>query len=122
MQNQQREIYRQLAASLRSVKAHATAATVMPLSIVCFLYGILHAVGPGHGKSIISAYLVANERAVRRGILLSFCASLAQAVSAIALVSSVTGLLRDADVAAEASLGVMTIASAGLIAAPWVPG
>ena len=117
VQNQQREIYRQLAASLRSVKAHATVATVMPLSIVCFLYGILHAVGPGHGKSIISAYLVANERAVRRGILLSFCASLAQAVSAIALVSCLTGLLRGTDVTAEASLGVMTIASAGLIAA-----
>ena len=117
VQNQQREIYRQLAASLRSVKAHGTAATVMSLSFVCFLYGSLHAVGPGHGKSIISAYLVANERAVRRGILLSFCASLAQAVSAIALVSCLTGLLRGIDVTAEASLGVMTIASAGLIAA-----
>ena len=51
-----------------------------------FLYGILHAVGPGHGKTIISSYVVANEETVRRGVIISFIAAALQALTAIALV------------------------------------
>jgi nickel/cobalt exporter len=29
-------------------------------------------VGPGHGKTIISSYVVANEETVRRGVIISF--------------------------------------------------
>lgn len=116
-QDEQRGLYRRLAAGLRSVKTQATTATVLTLSTACFVYGILHAIGPGHGKSVISAYLVADERTVRRGILLSFLASLSQAVTAIALVSSLVGLLRGSGITTEASLGVLTAASGGFIAA-----
>src|SRR5262245_13494568 len=46
----------------------------------------LHAVGPGHGKTIISSYVVANEETVRRGVIISFIAAGLQALTAIALV------------------------------------
>jgi nickel/cobalt transporter (NicO) family protein len=100
-QNAQRELYRRLAAELRLVKAQATAAAIVTLSSVCFLYGVFHAIGPGHGKSVISAYLVANERTVKRGILLSFLAALSQAVTAIALVSCLISLLRGSGITEE---------------------
>lgn len=116
-QNEQREFYRQLAAGLRSIKAQATAATIVTFGGVCFLYGILHAIGPGHGKSVISAYLVANERTVRRGILLSFLAALSQAVTAIAVVSCLISLLKGTGITTDASLGLLTAASGGFIAA-----
>ncbi|UXM93859.1 nickel/cobalt transporter [Bartonella sp. HY329] len=51
-----------------------------------FVYGILHAAGPGHGKAVISSYLVANDASLKRGIILSFFSSILQAVSAIFLV------------------------------------
>ena len=116
-QTEQREFYRRLAAGLLSVKAQATVAAIVTLSIVCFLYGILHAIGPGHGKSVISAYLLANERMVKRGILLSFLASLSQAVTAIALVFCLASLLTGTGMTMDASLGVLTPVSGGLIAA-----
>ena len=53
---------------------------------VSFIYGVVHAVGPGHGKTIISSYVVANEETVRRGVIISFIAAALQALSAIALV------------------------------------
>jgi uncharacterized low-complexity protein len=39
------------------------------------LYGVLHAAGPGHGKAVVSAWLLANERQLRRGVLISFMAA-----------------------------------------------
>ena len=45
-----------------------------------FAYGIFHAAGPGHGKAVISSYMLANEVALRRGILLSFVSAFLQAL------------------------------------------
>ena len=42
--------------------------------------------GPGHGKAVISSYMLANERAMQRGMVLSTLAALLQAIVAIALV------------------------------------
>jgi len=60
----------------------------LTLGGLSFLYGVLHAVGPGHGKAVIGTYAVANLRQVRRAVVLSFGAGLVQALSAIALVSA----------------------------------
>ena len=43
--------------------------------------------GPGHGKTIISSYVVANEETVRRGVMISFIAAGMQAFTAVALVA-----------------------------------
>lgn len=51
-----------------------------------FLYGVFHAAGPGHGKAVISAYLLADGSTIPRGIALSAAAAIAQAFTAIALV------------------------------------
>ncbi|ACB93740.1 nickel/cobalt transporter [Beijerinckia indica] len=77
--------YQRLTAALRASRTDGgAAATLIALS---FAYGIFHAAGPGHGKAVISAYLLANEKMVRRGLVLSFCAALLQAGVAIALVT-----------------------------------
>jgi nickel/cobalt exporter len=54
------------------------------LVAVSFLYGVFHAAGPGHGKAVISSYVLANGATVRRGITLSFLAAIVQAITAAA--------------------------------------
>jgi nickel/cobalt exporter len=80
----QAEFYRQFSGLIRASKADGTAAwSLMGLS---FLYGIFHAAGPGHGKAVISSYLVANEETWRRGVVLSFLSAIMQAIVAVAVV------------------------------------
>lgn len=59
-----------------------------------FLYGLVHAAGPGHGKMVISSYIIADGRGLRRGIALSIAAALLQACVAIALVAVMALVLR----------------------------
>ncbi|MGV1013495.1 MAG: nickel/cobalt transporter [Methyloceanibacter sp.] len=86
MQTQQR-LHRELAASVKRLKDGNTLAAALALAGLSFIYGILHAVGPGHGKAIISSYVIANEETVRRGVMVSFMAAGLQAVTAVVLVS-----------------------------------
>ena len=65
-------------------------ATVLGLA---FAYGLFHAAGPGHGKAVIASYMLANEQALRRGLVLSALAALWQALVAIALVGVAAALL-----------------------------
>ncbi|MGA7015306.1 MAG: nickel transporter, partial [Pseudolabrys sp.] len=60
---------------------------------ISFLYGIFHAAGPGHGKAVISSYLVANDETWRRGIVLSFASAMLQAFTAVAIVGIAAALL-----------------------------
>ncbi|WCS27533.1 nickel/cobalt transporter [Methylobacterium sp. NMS14P] len=57
-----------------------------PLIGLAFAYGVFHAAGPGHGKAVIAGYILAGERALRRGAALSVCAALLQACVAGAIV------------------------------------
>ena len=78
----QAEFYRMLSGAIRAAKADGTAA--WGLMGISFAYGIFHAAGPGHGKAVISSYLVANNETWRRGIALSFASAVLQSFTAIA--------------------------------------
>lgn len=63
------------------------------LAAFSFIYGVLHAVGPGHGKTVVSSYVLANAKTLRRGVLIAFMAGFFQAMSAIVIVSVMALLL-----------------------------
>jgi ABC-type nickel/cobalt efflux system permease component RcnA len=75
---------------LRAARSDGSA--VWGLLGLAFLYGIFHAAGPGHGKAVISAYVVANRETWRRGVVLSFASALLQGVVAVAFVGTAAWL------------------------------
>lgn len=81
---EQARFYRALAERVRAAKADGSA--TIGLVWLSFLYGVFHAAGPGHGKAVISSYLLADGSTIPRGIALSVLSALAQAATAIALV------------------------------------
>src|SRR3954453_14567797 len=80
----QAEFYRMLSGTIRQAKTDGSA--VWLLMGISFLYGIFHAAGPGHGKAVISSYLVANDETWKRGITLSFASAFVQALVAVVVV------------------------------------
>jgi ABC-type nickel/cobalt efflux system permease component RcnA len=83
----QQQFFRQMGDALKSFKSEGFFSASWALITVSFLYGVFHAAGPGHGKAVISSYVLANGATVRRGVSLSFLAALVQALSAIGIVS-----------------------------------
>jgi nickel/cobalt exporter len=57
-----------------------------PLLLLGFAYGLFHAAGPGHGKAVIGAYLLAGRTTVATGVTLSIAAAIVQALVAIGIV------------------------------------
>ena len=109
----QAEFYRMLSGTIRAAKSDGSAAyTLMGIS---FLYGIFHAAGPGHGKAVISSYLVANDETWRRGIALSFASAILQAFTAIAIVGIAAVLLNATAHAMGNTVRVVEIVSYALI-------
>jgi nickel/cobalt transporter (NicO) family protein len=109
----QAEFSRQFSDLIRASKADGTAAwSLMGLS---FLYGIFHAAGPGHGKAVISSYLVANEETWRRGVVLSFLSALMQAMVAVSVVGIAFALLHATAAAMNGAVNVIEIVSYLLI-------
>src|SRR5882672_1338642 len=87
----QSEFYREMSSTIRAAKSDGSA--VWTLLAISFAYGIFHAAGPGHGKAVISSYLVANQETARRGIALSFASALMQSLVAVAIVTVCAWLL-----------------------------
>jgi nickel/cobalt exporter len=84
----QSSFYRELTATLKAI---AQSPAALPGLIgLAFAYGVFHAAGPGHGKAVISGYIVADDRSLKRGLALSFAAALLQALVAIGLVGTLT--------------------------------
>ena len=109
----QAEFYRMLSGAIRAAKTDGSAAyTLIGIS---FLYGIFHAAGPGHGKAVISSYVVANDETWKRGVFLSFASAMLQAFTAIAIVGIAAALLGATARTMGDAVRVIEIVSYGLI-------
>src|SRR4029077_6689048 len=109
----QAEFYQMFSGLIRASKSDGRAAyTLLGIS---FLYGIFHAAGPGHGKAVISSYLVANDETWRRGVVLSFASAILQAFTAIAIVGIAAAMLGATAKAMGDTVRVIEIVSYALI-------
>ncbi len=81
---QQSGFYKAMTGGLRAMRADPHAGWW--LIAVAFAYGVFHAAGPGHGKAVITSYVLANNQTWKRGVFLSFVSALFQGAVAIVFV------------------------------------
>ena len=53
--------------------------------LICLVYGMLHALGPGHGKSIVVGYFIARRGRWRQGVALGAGITVTHTMSAVIL-------------------------------------
>ncbi|NOH71891.1 nickel/cobalt transporter [Vibrio pectenicida] len=82
----QREVNGQLADLLYSAQSEPLVSGSYLVGF-SFLYGMLHSLGPGHGKVIVSTYLATHPAKVRASLMLTIISAICQALVAILLVS-----------------------------------
>lgn len=110
----QRDLHRDLAAAMRAVQ-RSEGAALWSLVSLGFFYGVFHAIGPGHGKVVISTYLATHESRLARGVALSLLSSLVQGLTAILLVGGVA-LVMQRSMRDSQSLGIwLEVLSYGLV-------
>jgi len=113
----QRQYHRELVALVRAVKSEGSMAAAWALIVGSFIYGVFHAAGPGHGKAILSAYLLTHESHIRRGVWIALASALVQGVTAVVLVEGARELIGWSTRDAYAASGTLESISFGLIAA-----
>jgi nickel/cobalt transporter (NicO) family protein len=116
VQQTQQQLYRELAGGVRTLKQERAFSAGLALVLISFFYGVVHAIGPGHGKAVISSYALANERTARRGIILAFGSSIVQAFSAIVLVGVMAIALNAAGMSIRQKVGELETFSYALVA------
>lgn len=89
----QRDVNQQMSGLLKAVAENPTKAGGS-LLIFSFLYGVLHALGPGHGKIVITTWLATHPSKLKSSIGLTLASSLLQGLVAIALVFVVLTVLQ----------------------------
>lgn len=75
-----------LAELAREIRDAKTPAPMLALALVSLLYGIFHALGPGHGKTIISTFFLAKDAKLKHSLIAGFLMALIHAISAITIV------------------------------------
>lgn len=89
----QQSFNKDIAWKIKDLKQQNNPLLLLSLAVLAFIYGILHALGPGHGKSIISSWIIAQPRRLGTVLAVSLAAAAAHALSAALLAGGTYVLL-----------------------------
>jgi len=90
----QRMLNESLARMTRALKGSHSLAGLLLVVALALAYGIFHAAGPGHGKTIVSSFLLANEGKIRQSFIIGYLVAAVHALSALAVVLVLYYLIR----------------------------
>jgi nickel/cobalt transporter (NicO) family protein len=111
----QAEFTRAMTIAASAIKSDWTA--VSNLIALAFAYGGFHAAGPGHGKAIVAAYIIANESVLKRGVIIATLAALLQGIVAILLMMILSLVFNGTRQTAVISINIIETISFAAIAA-----
>ena len=89
----QKELNSKLSRTIRETKENPSFGTVFLALLIAFIYGIIHALGPGHGKVFATTYFISNKSNYIKGFILGFLTALIHASSAVLIVTTLYFIL-----------------------------
>ncbi len=115
--NWQRQINRYLASQLQATSDQGGFGAAVTVILASFVYGVLHAAGPGHGKMVVASYFTAKDAPLRRGILMGSVIATTQAVVAIVMVAVMALILQGSQLEIIDQTALLEVVSYGFILA-----
>jgi ABC-type nickel/cobalt efflux system permease component RcnA len=82
----QKTLNESLAAITRSLQGSRSLAGLLFVMFVSLVYGMFHAAGPGHGKTIVSSFFLANDAKLRHSVVIGYLIAAVHALAALAVV------------------------------------
>ncbi|HUL05155.1 MAG TPA: hypothetical protein VLV76_02415 [Candidatus Acidoferrum sp.] len=89
----QRDVNRALSDGIVAIKDGRSSSAALLAMLIAFVYGVLHALGPGHGKAVVLAYFLSRDGSVLRGLRMGAQIALLHVISAVVIVVVVHWLL-----------------------------
>lgn len=68
-----------------SIKDEKNPLTYLMLLFFAYVYGLIHALGPGHGKTLVGSYFLSNERSYSKALFISLAIGIVHTFSAFLL-------------------------------------
>jgi ABC-type nickel/cobalt efflux system permease component RcnA len=112
----QREVTREMSARLRAIRDGETPLALLVGIGLAFLYGVIHAAGPGHGKAVVIGYFLTRQARLARGFLMGLQISVGHVVSAIVVAFGADLIFKTVWGTSAAELRVVQLASYAAIA------
>jgi ABC-type nickel/cobalt efflux system permease component RcnA len=112
----QREANRLIGQHMRAIRDGETSLPLLIALGLAFTYGVVHALGPGHGKLVVVSYFLSREAQIGRGLWMGLQIATFHVISALVVVMLADLLLRQAFGGAPAEVAGVRLASYGLIA------
>ncbi|MEA2081296.1 MAG: hypothetical protein U9O97_00935 [Elusimicrobiota bacterium] len=84
----QQKLNKKLSKLTRDIKEEPSTGALFLVFFAAFAYGVIHAIGPGHGKTLIFTYFISEGGSIKKGIAAAFTVAVLHSVSAIVVVTS----------------------------------
>jgi len=82
----QRDLNHKITELSKEIKERKSVRPFLIIIFITFIYGMVHALGPGHGKTITFSYFLAENAEVKKGIMVGTLIGFLHALSALILV------------------------------------
>ena len=92
----QHRLNKALVAFTREIKETRSKKSLFIVIVIAFSYGVIHALGPGHGKTITWSYFLSKQAHIKKGIVLGNAIAFLHAGSALVIVLSLQFVARRA--------------------------
>lgn len=110
------DMHKRLKTYLYNIKNHSSKADIFWLILFAFFYGLLHAAGPGHGKTLVASYLISNRHPLQKALTMSLLIGAVHVFSAFLLTAGMLMVLNLVfSTAMQQTTLILTRLSGGLI-------
>ena len=89
----QQEFQSIIASNFRAIKEENSLLSIATILGISLIYGIVHALGSGHGKALVAGYFLGNNHSYKKAFKMGYLISFIHALSALSITFFVYYLL-----------------------------